>query len=203
MSRTRSRIAPAHASLLKDLKKRLPEAQYRALSARFEDLAVEAARLDQDVANARDRVAHVRATCTSEEETRVTLAQRQALLEVAKSRALRRCATARGLVDASKAEKANMMNEIERLNADLYAEAGKLVAEELREKQTLQADHRDVLDAYARLRSQLTLEKDRCQLAAEQVGYRCHFTSQYSSSRVPDSRGATVPHCVCGSGGAG
>ncbi len=124
---------------------------------------------DRATAAARQREDQLRAACVAEEEHRVALLGQVAQLEHEKAQLDRRLVKAKLLVHEAKEQKRAINEEIERLNKDLYEEAGKLVAEEVTEQREAEADKQQTVEEFERLRSHLLLEKDRCALAALQI----------------------------------
>ena len=119
---------------------------------------------------------HLRANCSAEEQTRVMLLEQQVPLENEKSRLEEQLLRAELGVAQAKEAKRSINDEIERLNSDLFDEAHKLVAEELREKDALKIKEAIIMDEFERLKSQLMLEKDRYTLAAALVKEVCDTT---------------------------
>ncbi len=166
---SRKRMSSAHAALLAELKGKVPPDVWIELGTRFQQLFAAAHTSDKQVRDTRDYVLHLKANCAAEEQTRVALLERQAQLEHEKSQLRRRLLKASELVEQAKSEKRAINEEIERLNKDLFTEAGKLVAEETQEKLALRADQRQIMEQHEALKSRLLLEKDRCVLAASQI----------------------------------
>jgi hypothetical protein len=164
-----NRVSKINASLLAELRPLVPHDVWHEVATHFRTQFVASHEATRRVQEARDTLQHLKDNCAAEEQTRVALLERQAHLEHTKSRLARACARAQTLVEQSKEEKRAIMDEIERLNKDLYEEAGKLVAEETETKRAMEEDQRQTMEAFDKLKSRLLLEKDRCLLAAAQI----------------------------------
>ena len=166
-------MASGHADLLRQLQGALPPALLTAVVGRLKSWFAALKEAEGEARAAHERLVHLRANCAAEEQTRVWLLEKQGPLDHEKSKLERELAKAEERVAQAREAKRSITEEIERLNSDLFSEAHKLVAEELREKDELRAREAVIQDEYARLRSRLMLERDRYKLAAGMVRELC------------------------------
>ncbi len=152
-----------------ELQGKLPPDVCARVVARLRDLHRAAEQSEVAARSSYDEVAHLKGNCAAEEQMRVSLLEKLGPLEVTSSKLRRELARVEAEVGAAKEAKRTINEEIERLNGDLFAEAGKLVEEELAGTRALKEREVHVLAEFERLKSMMLLQKDRCVVCANLV----------------------------------
>jgi hypothetical protein len=155
--------------LVYQLQSKLPADVCTRVVERLRELQRAAEQSEVAARSAFENVLHLKGNCAAEEQMRVALLEKRAPLEVEKSKLGRELAQVEVKVSAAKEAKRAITEEIERLNGDLFAEADKLVQEELEGKNALKVRGAEVLLEFDRLKSMMLLQKDRCVVCANLV----------------------------------
>ncbi len=155
--------------LVYQLQSKLPADVCARVVERLRELQRAAEQSEVSARAAFESVAHLKGNCAAEEQMRVALLEKLGPLEVEKSKLGRQLAQVEAKVSAAKESKRAITEEIERLNGDLFAEAEKLVQEELEGKKALRVRGAEVLEEFDRLKSMMLLQKDRCMVCANLV----------------------------------
>ena len=155
--------------LVHELQSKLPADVCARVVERLRELQRAAEQSEIAARSAFEAVAHLKGNCAAEEQMRVALLEKLGPLEVEKSKLSRQLVVAEAKVSAAKESKRAITEEIERLNGDLFAEAEKLVREELEGKNALKVRGAEVMQEFDRLKSMMLLQKDRCVLCANLV----------------------------------
>ena len=172
-----TRVSSSHAELLRHLQGSLPPELLKEVIARLREWFSELKAGEARAHEAREQMYYLRSNCSAEEQTRVMLLEKQVPLDHNLSKLEAELNRAQSEVFLAKESKRSINEEIERLNRDLFSEAHKLVAEEVREADALRAKEAIIQDEYERLRSRLMLERDRYTLAAGMVREVCDSAS--------------------------